>query len=385
MTFRKRLVLTCAATVALGVAAAPMATAKGSGDAKGKKSGFSRTLSTEVLAPFGIAVDGNTVYVADGATNTVSKLVKGTLTPIASGLSAPNSEVAGVDVADDGSIAYTTSTTDESGFVHIASKLVIMKAGQADVVADLMVYEQQTNPDGDVQYGLQPGTDCAAGRAWLDIMTGGFASYTGIQDTHPYAVASLGNGSWAVADAGANAILKVSPTGQVSTIAVLPVQTQTITPGLLASVSVDQEGNPAPVPDDVNCLLGKTYGFEPVPTDVEVGPKGMLSVSTLPGGPEDPSGGARGSVYLVNPATGSSSRLATGFAAATNIGVAGDGTTYVAELFGGKISKVTRNGAVSTFTEVGTPLSVEVRGGFVYAATAGIFGPGGGSVVQYRR
>jgi len=362
-----------------------MATAKGSGDAKGKKSGFSRTLSTEVLAPFGIAVDGNTVYVADGATNTVSKLVKGTLTPIAFGLSAPNSEVAGVDVADDGSIAYTTSTTDESGFVHIASELVITKAGQADVVADLMVHEQQTNPDGGVQYGLQPGTDCAAGRAWLDIMTGGFGSYTGIQDTHPYAVASLGNGSWAVADAGANAILKVSPTGQVSTIAVLPVQTQTITPGLLASVSVDQEGNPAPVPDDVNCLLGKTYGFEPVPTDVEVGPKGMLSVSTLPGGPEDPSGGARGSVYLVNPATGSSSRLATGFAAATNIGVAGDGTTYVAELFGGKISKVTRNGAVSTFTEVGTPLSVEVRGGFVYAATAGIFGPGGGSVVEYRR
>src|SRR4029078_229130 len=79
---------------------------------------------------------------------------------------------------------------------------------------------------------------------------------------------------------------------------------------------------------------------------------------------------------LVNPATGSSSRLATGFAAAPHIGVAGDGTTYVAELFGGKISKVTRNGAVSTFTEVGTPLSVEVRGGFVYAATAGIFGPG---------
>ena len=124
-----------------------------------------------------------------------------------------------------------------------------------------------------------------------------------------------------------------------------------------------------------------------MPTDVEVGPNGTFWVSTLPGGPEDPSVGARGSVYLVNPATGSSSRLATGFAAATNIGVAEDGTTYVAELFGGKISKVTRNGAVSTFTTVGTPLSVEIHGAFVYAATVRHLRsrPTGGSVVQYRR
>jgi sugar lactone lactonase YvrE len=140
------------------------------------------------------------------------------------------------------------------------------------------------------------------------------------------------------------------------------------------------------VPEFTSCLLGETYAFEPVPTDVEVGRRGVLSVSTLPGGPEDPSAGARGSVYHVNPATGASTRFATGFASPTNLAVAGDGTTYVAELFGGRISKVTMNGAVSTFKEVNVPLALEVRGGFVYAATAGIFGPpGSGSIIQYRR
>ncbi len=41
-------------------------------------------------------------------------------------------------------------------------------------------------------------------------------------DSHPYAVASLGDGSWAVADAGGNDILKVDSRGHVSVIAVLP-------------------------------------------------------------------------------------------------------------------------------------------------------------------
>ena len=140
------------------------------------------------------------------------------------------------------------------------------------------------------------------------------------------------------------------------------------------------------MPDDVKCLVGKTYAFEPVPTDVEVGPAGQLSVSLLPGGPEDPSLGARGAVYRVNPATGASTRWATGFSAATNLAVHGDGTTYVTELFGGKVSQISPSGAVSTFKEPGVPLAVEVHGTFVYVATAGIFGPTGqGEIIQYRR
>ena len=286
MRNRKRLVLIGAAT-ALAVAVAPAATAAGhSATASGKKPGWSRTLSTEVLAPFGIAVDGNAVHVAEGATNTVYRLAKGVTSEVGRGLTGPTSDVAGVDVADDGSVAYTTSSTDDTGLVHTASELVIKQAGKPDVHADLLAYENAANPDGDVRYGLQPGAECTAqALEWLDLKTHGAGSYNGIKDTHPYAVASLGNGSWAVADAGANAILKVTATGQVSTLAVLPSQPQTVTPALLASISFSETGEPEPVPEFTSCLLGETYAFEPVPTDVEVGPRGVgaaPAVSTRP-------------------------------------------------------------------------------------------------------
>ena len=61
------------------------------------------------------------------------------------------------------------------------------------------------------------------------------------------------------------------------------------------------------------CVVGHTYAFEPVPTDVEQGPGGKLYVSTLPGGPEDGSLGPLGSVYLVDPRSGSVTLLAAGF------------------------------------------------------------------------
>ena len=57
------------------------------------------------------------------------------------------------------------------------------------------------------------------------------------------------------------------------------------------------------------CVVGHKFWFEPVPTDVEVH-GGMLYVTTLPGGPEDPSLGARGRVYTVDPDTGDPRRWA---------------------------------------------------------------------------
>jgi len=45
----------------------------------------------------------------------------------------------------------------------------------------------------------------------------------------------------------------------------------------------------------------------------------------------------------VNPWTGAATRVATGFAGATSVTQGSDGTLYVAELFGGKVTAV-RNG-----------------------------------------
>lgn len=369
-------VAVCATTIAI----APAASAASGHSAAVK---WHRTLTNEVLAPFQIALSKGKVYVADGFTNSVSMVGSGgKLTPIAAGIQAPGADVAGLDVANDGSIAYTTSVADPVTMEHTAAQLVIKKPGKADKVVDLAAYEANANPDRATTYGLPPGSDCQAGRDWLGQVTGGPATYTGLVDSHPYAVASLGQGAWAVADAGGNDIVKVAADGSVSTIAVLPAQNTAITQGLLDGMMA---------PPEASCLVGLDYGFEAVPTDVELGSDGKLWVSTLPGGPEDPSLGARGSVYTVNQRSHSSTRVATGFLGATNVAPTIYGTAFVTELFAGKVSRITQRGTVETFAEVDQPLAVEVNGDGVYVATLAaidsttgqIMAPG--SIIKYAR
>jgi sugar lactone lactonase YvrE len=127
------------------------------------------------------------------------------------------------------------------------------------------------------------------------------------------------------------------------------------------------------------CTVGKTYNFEPVPTDVELGPDGLLYVSSLPGGPEDASLGARGAVFSIDLATGAVTKVAGGFLGATNLAVAPDGTIYVAEMFGNRISTVSA-GTPKPFADVPSPAAVEWANGKLYA-TIDVFG--NGSVVTF--
>jgi hypothetical protein len=127
-----------------------------------------------------------------------------------------------------------------------------------------------------------------------------------------------------VADAAANAILSVRTDRRSSkpkVVAVLPAVGTTATAELL-------DGLP-------QCAVGHTYWFESVPTDVEQGADGWLYVTSLPGGPEDASIGARGSVFKVNPYSGQVRQVAKGFVGAVNLALGPDGTIAVAELFGG--------------------------------------------------
>jgi hypothetical protein len=105
-----------------------------------------------------------------------------------------------------------------------------------------------------------------------------------------------------------------------------------------------------------------------VPTDVEVWSSGQLVVSLLPGGPEDPSLGARGSVYRVTTASGHSTRLATGFLGATNVAIGPGRRIYVAELFSGQISYISHGRPVPYLALPGA-LAVEAGGGHLYAST----------------
>ena len=184
------------------------------------------------------------------------------------------------------------------------------------------------------------------------------ARYKGIVDSHAYSVARYKK-KWVVADAGGNDLLWVTNRGKISTLAVLPSQPLKITKEIAKTLEL---------PD---CVIGVTYKYEAVPTDVEVGRDGYLYVTTLPGGPEDPSLGARGKVYRVNPHNGHIKLVASGFSGATNLALGKHGKIFVAELFGGQIS-VVKHGKAHKYLSLPGVVAVETdRSGALWAATLG--------------
>lgn len=305
-------------------------------------------LTTAVAAPFNLDVRGGQVLVADGGLGKVARIGSdGTLTTLVA--DAPGTS--GV-ARSRGSLAYTTTKGGQAGIT--ASGVTILGPGGRTVEADTLAYETKYNPDGAVHYGVTNPSQCVT-----DALTAvGFpVDYTGHIDSHAYSLAAY-RGGFVLADAGANALLRISRTGAISTLAVLPAQPSVITAAQATALGL---------PD---CVAGTTYAFEAVPTDVEVGHDGYLYVTVLPGGPEGPVLGARGKVYRVNPWTGALTQVASGFAGATNLAIA-DGRIYVAELFGGRIS-VVRHGKVTPFLDLPGVVSVEAGpGGRLYAGTLG--------------
>jgi hypothetical protein len=299
-------------------------------------------LNSDVIAPFHLYYKGG-LYVGDGATGMVSKLSGTTLTPVVTGASEPS----GVALGPDGGLAYTTTNED-----HSTTTLTIERNGRT-TTADLSGFEATHNPDARVTYGVDHPSKCVR-NAFAPL---GGAKMKGGIDSHPYAVESLGRGNWVVADAGGNDLLKVDGgTGKVSLLTVLPRQPLKITKQQAANLELPK------------CVVGVTYNFEPVPTDVELGPDGLLYVTTLPGGPEGPVLGARGSVYTVDPTTGRTHRIATGFAGATSLTVDSRGKVYVAELFAGQISTIHRGGP-KPYVSLPNALAVQMGGGTLYAST----------------
>lgn len=371
MHLRSRAAVAALATASLTAVLVPAAAASPPASGDHPHRPWHRTLTTEVLAPFQLAVNHGRVWVADGATATVSEVVGKHLKPVAHGLPGEGSDVAGLAVnARATSFAFTSSTAD-----HSLTNLTIKTSGKPDVVADLAAYEATANPDGGQRYGL-PASANQCAKDFIEMATGGPATYHGVTDSHPYAVASLADGAWAVADAGGNDILKVSATGDVSTLAVLPVQRTTFTEAMVSAL-----GGPS-------CLVGLTYNFEAVPTDVEIGAGGTMWVSTLPGGPEDPSLGARGSVYVLGKHGGAAVKVAGGFLGATNLAIARDGTLLVTEYFAGKVTKIRANGTRSVYVKAANAVSIETDGGYAYVGRTATFGPTGptgpGSIERYR-
>jgi hypothetical protein len=310
-------------------------------------------LTDQVFGPFNLAVRGGNVLVADGFTGTVSRVKpSGDLVTLARA-TFKGGDVAGV-ASGGGALAWTGGDGQNG---H--QTLTVRPRGGHNMVVDISAFENSHNPDQVNFYGTHSTDPCVTGT----LEAAGFpVAYNGVLDAHAYSVAYAGNGAWYVGDAAGNDILKVSKTGAVSLVRVLPPQPVTFTAETAAAA-----GLPA-------CFAGVTYNFEPVPTDVEVS-GGKLYMSLLPGGPEDPSLGARGSAYRMNADGSHLTKIGSGFLGTTNIAVGG-GSVYVSELFAGQVSKIVGGHGVPVAALPG-PIGLEYSDGKLYAGTIAAFDDAG--------
>ena len=176
---------------------------------------------------------------------------------------------------------FTVTGKNAAGKKFAKLKHLARRRHRDHPVADLRGFEKKFNPDGHVTYNFRDISDSCAAKVPEQV---GGGSYKGIVDSHPFATAMMDDGTAVVADAAGNDIITVSPSGFRTEIATLPGQPKMVTKPLAAQFHLP------------GCTVGHKFYFEPVPTDVEVH-DGLLYVTTLPGGPEDPSLGARGKVY----------------------------------------------------------------------------------------
>ncbi len=186
-------------------------------------------------------------------------------------------------------------------------------------------------------------------------------------DSNPYGLLALPDDVKIVADAGANALLKVDGYDNISVLAVFPDR------------MVD-------APPFLGLPPGTQIPMQAVPTSVTLGPDGYLYVSQLTGFPF-PAGAAN--IYRVPMSGGDPEVAYSGFTSVVDIAFGPDGSLYVAQISDnlltgalGSIVKVAPDGSRSTIFQGPFLGGVEVGpDGAVYVTTGAVF-PGGGTVVR---
>ncbi|WP_165249574.1 ScyD/ScyE family protein [Paludisphaera soli] len=148
-----------------------------------------------------------------------------------------------------------------------------LDGGPLTTIANLADYEESQNPDG------------------------------GLLDTNPFGVVALPDGSFVVTDAGANAVVRVTDQGVVSTLAVLPPR-----------------DNPLPFGPPV---------YQAVPTGAVLGPDGGIYFGELTGGPFPP---GAANIYRLDPVTGLLTLAHDGFTNLMDLAFGPDGALYALQL-----------------------------------------------------
>lgn len=142
-------------------------------------------------------------------------------------------------------------------------------------------------------------------------------------DSDPYDITPY-RGGYAIADAAANAVLWLSPRGQLSLITRLPTKAETVPPGVLGPTAL-------------------TIDAQAVPTSIAVGRDGALYVGTLRGVPSLP---GTADVYRVIPGRAPVAAV-TGLSAVTDVAFDHHGRLLVLEYnTGGLLAPETTPGAL---------------------------------------
>lgn len=301
---------------------------------------------TNLAGPLSFSVDGGKIVVAQS--------FGGKLTEFnADGTGEKNLfvrsrkiDIGAVDTGGAGTLFSVTGKTPKGKkFAQLAQ---LSASGKKTTLANLYGFEVQKNPDHGTSYGFRDLSGSCATKVPAQV---GGKPYQGKVDSHPYASARFGT-SVLVADAGGNDLLRVNKAGTTSAVAVFPAQPLKVTKPMATGLHLPK------------CTVGHKFYFEPVPTDVEV--RGHHAfVTTLPGGPEGPSLGARGKVYRVNLLNGNVKLLAKHFLGATGVAVSPAGKVYVAELFGNRISTIS-HGKRKTVLSTPAPAAVEYHNGRLF-------------------
>ncbi|MHA7239516.1 ScyD/ScyE family protein [Arthrobacter sp. TMS1-12-1] len=318
--------------------------------------GDTTELATGLLGPLRVGIGrGDAAYVSQNFAGQLTRVKhNGKITTL---LDRPGIEIGGVSTRH-GEVYYTESVGDSTeGF---EANLSVLEDGETHVLADFAALETANNYDGGNEYGFQDLTpECTK---QLPEELGSFLLPRGGEVySHPYATAVSDSGRYAyVADAGANVIWTVDTRrGTVDATVLEPVPTPA-TPELLAGLA--EQGIVLP-----ECVLGATFNSEPVPTDIEFGPDGLLYLTSLPGVPEDPT---LGSVRSLDPESGDVELVASGLTSPTGLAFDRRGNLFVAELFANRISVIAAGSEEAVpFREVTLPADVEVDGRYLYATT----------------
>lgn len=157
------------------------------------------------------------------------------------------------------------------------------------------------------------------------------------EDSNPFGVAALPDGSALVSDAAGNDLIRVYPDGHAVTVARIKPRVVPVPPGLPDELPGEEPGEPpVPIPP-----VGTLIPSEGVATSVTVGADGYYYLGELRGFPATPGtsqvwriapGTVNATCDPAAPTSGACKRYADGFTSIVDLGAARDGSIYVVEL-----------------------------------------------------